>query len=129
MTDPGDYNLFTVPDRVAGRRPGRRSTTPPTPLEPLLRLWEELPEASSNFPARLPQDAGRAARVQPSKKVAEHWDEDGNRGSRPVGVSVTAGPVRVWVPEPGIRPGERSRRGDEHAARGPAGPAPSVWPC
>lgn len=30
-------------------------------------------------PAELPQDAGEPPRVQPSKKVAAHWDEHGNR--------------------------------------------------
>ena len=32
-----------------------------------------------NFPPDHPKMPGEPPRVQPSKKVAEHWDEDGNR--------------------------------------------------
>jgi hypothetical protein len=48
-------------------------------LEPLLRLWEDLPGGELNFPPDYPKMPGEPPRVQPSKKVAEHWDEDGNR--------------------------------------------------
>ena len=32
-----------------------------------------------NFPPDYPKMPGEPPRVQPSKKVASHWDEDGNR--------------------------------------------------
>jgi hypothetical protein len=48
-------------------------------LAPLLRLWEELPGGELNFPPDYPKMPGEPPRVQPSKKVAEHWDDDGNR--------------------------------------------------
>ena len=79
MTDPGDYNLFTVPDRVADGDPWATIDDTAYSLEPLLRLWEELPGGELNFPPDYPKMPGEPPRVQPSKKVAEHWDEDGNR--------------------------------------------------
>ena len=42
-------------------------------------LWEELPGGELNFPPDYPKMPGEPPRVQPSKKVAAHWDEDGNR--------------------------------------------------
>ena len=47
-------------------------------IEPLLKLWEELPGGEMNFPPDYPKMPGEPPRVQPSKKVAEHWDADGN---------------------------------------------------
>ena len=48
-------------------------------LEPLLKLWEELPGGEMNFPPDYPKMPGEPPRVQPSKKVEAHWDADGNR--------------------------------------------------
>ena len=48
-------------------------------LEPLLELWETLPGGELNFPPDSPKMPGEPPRVQPSKKVASHWDADGNR--------------------------------------------------
>jgi hypothetical protein len=48
-------------------------------LDPLLQLWETLPGGELNFPPDYPKMPGEPPRVQPSKKVAEHWDDDGNR--------------------------------------------------
>ena len=48
-------------------------------IEPLLRLYEESPEGEAPFPPDYPKMPGEPPRVQPSKKVASHWDENGER--------------------------------------------------
>ena len=78
VTDPGDYNLFTVPDLVADGDPGRRSTTPPTPRAAAAPAGGA-PGRRAQFPPDYPKMPGEPPQVQLSKKVAEHWDEDGNR--------------------------------------------------
>ncbi|HYF74393.1 MAG TPA: DNA primase small subunit domain-containing protein, partial [Nocardioides sp.] len=79
VTDPREFNLFTVPDRVADGDPWASIDDTAHSLEPLLRLWEELPGGEMSFPPDYPKMPGEPPRVQPSKKVAAHWDEDGNR--------------------------------------------------
>ncbi|BDH59604.1 hypothetical protein MTP03_45430 [Tsukamurella sp. PLM1] len=59
--------------RPVGRY-GRRGARPDAPTREMGRAPRR-----AELPARLPQDARRTPRVQPSKKVAEHWDADGNR--------------------------------------------------
>src|SRR5918992_2171642 len=78
VTDPRTLNLFTVPDRVADGEPWATIDDTAYSLEPLLELWEELPGGELNFPPDYPKMPGEPPRVQPSKKVAEHWDEAGN---------------------------------------------------
>ena len=79
LTDPRVFNLFTVPERLADGDPWAGIDDTAYSLEPLLRLWEELPGGELNFPPDYPKMPGEPPRVQPSKKVAEHWDDDGNR--------------------------------------------------
>src|ERR1700712_3505359 len=79
VTDPRGFNLFTVPERVAAGDPWAGIDDTSYSLEPLLALWEELPGGELNFPPDYPKMPDEPPRVQPSKKVAEHWDEDGNR--------------------------------------------------
>jgi DNA ligase D-like protein (predicted polymerase) len=79
VTDPSGYNLFTVPERLADGDPWAGIDDTAYSLEPLLQLWEELPGGELNFPPDYPKMPDEPPRVQPSKKVAEHWDEDGNR--------------------------------------------------
>ena len=79
VTDPSGYNLFTVPERLSDGDPWAGIDDTAYSLEPLLRLWEELPGGELNFPPDYPKMPGEPPRVQPSKKVAEHWDDDGNR--------------------------------------------------
>ncbi len=79
VSDPSGYNLFTVPDRLSDGDPWAGIDDTAYSLEPLLQLWEELPGGELNFPPDYPKMPGEPPRVQPSKKVAEHWDEDGNR--------------------------------------------------
>ena len=79
VTDPADYNLFTVPDRVKDGDPWAAIDDTAYSLEPLLKLWEELPGGELNFPPDYPKMPGEPPRVQPSKKVEAHWDAEGNR--------------------------------------------------
>jgi DNA ligase D-like protein (predicted polymerase) len=77
LDDPRRFDLFTVQERVAaGEAPPYDGT--PGDLTPLLALWEADPR-ESNWPPDYPKMPGEPPRVQPSKKVAAHWDEEGNR--------------------------------------------------
>ena len=81
-TEPGQWNLFTVPDRLVDGDPWAAIDDESYSLQPLLDLWEEQLAAGQgelNFPPDHPKMPGEPPRVQPSKKVAEHWDDDGNR--------------------------------------------------
>jgi DNA ligase D-like protein (predicted polymerase) len=79
VTDPKELNLFTVPERLAGSGDAW-STIDDTAysIEPLLALYDELPGGEMPFPPDYPKMPGEPPRVQPSKKVEEHWDEAGN---------------------------------------------------
>jgi DNA ligase D-like protein (predicted polymerase) len=79
VTDPREHNLFTVPDRMADGDPWATIDDRACSLEPLLALFEEQDAVELNYPPDYPKMPGEPPRVQPSKKVAEHWDEDGNR--------------------------------------------------
>lgn len=79
LDDPRELNIVTVPDRLADPDPWAGIDDVPHGLAPLLRLWEKLPGGELNFPPDYPKMPGEPPRVQPSKKVAGHWDEDGNR--------------------------------------------------
>lgn len=79
VTDPRDYNLTTVPDYLAGGDPWAGMHDHAYSIEPLLQLWENLPGGELNWPPDYPKQPGEPPRVQPSKKVAAHWDADGNR--------------------------------------------------
>lgn len=79
IEDPRDFNLFTVPDFVRDGDPWVALDDVNHSLEPLLALWQSLPGGELNFPPDHPKMPGEPPRVQPSKKVADHWDADGNR--------------------------------------------------
>jgi hypothetical protein len=79
ITDPREFTLFSAPELLAEDDPWADMDANPCPLEPLLHLWETLPGGELNFPPDYPKMPGEPPRVQPSKKVAEHWDEQGNR--------------------------------------------------
>ncbi|MGA9374144.1 MAG: non-homologous end-joining DNA ligase [Mycobacterium sp.] len=84
--DPDDYTIVTVPALVAQRDdPWAGIDETPHSLEPLLemaRADEENGLGELPYPPSYPKMPGEPPRVQPSKKVAEHWDADGN--PRPV---------------------------------------------
>jgi DNA ligase D-like protein (predicted polymerase) len=76
----GELNLFTVPERLASSGdPWAAIDDTAYSIEPLLALYEELPGGEMPFPPDYPKMPGEPPRVQPSKKVDEHWDADGNR--------------------------------------------------
>ena len=79
VTDPRAFNLTTVLDHLAEGDPWADIDERAYSLEPLLELWETLPGGELNFPPDYPKMPGEPPRVQPSKKVAEHWDTEGNR--------------------------------------------------
>ncbi|MCW2765105.1 MAG: ATP-dependent ligase [Nocardioides sp.] len=79
VTDPGEYNLFTVPDRLADGDPWASIDDVQHDLTPLLDLYEESGLGEMNYPPDHPKMPGEPPRVQPSKKVESHWDADGNR--------------------------------------------------
>ena len=79
ISDPREFNLFTVPERLADGDPWEAMDAGAYSLEPLLRLYEESGLGEMNFPPDHPKMPGEPPRVQPSKKVADHWDAEGNR--------------------------------------------------
>jgi DNA ligase D-like protein (predicted polymerase) len=79
LADPRMFHLFSVPDRVADGDPWAGIDEVAHGLEPLLALWREQGEVELNYPPDYPKMPGEPPRVQPSKKVAAHWDEHGNR--------------------------------------------------
>jgi len=79
VRDPREFHLLSVPDYLTDGDPWEDMDSTAYSLEPLLELWESLPGGEMNFPPDYPKMPGEPPRVQPSKKVAEHWDEDGNR--------------------------------------------------
>ncbi|MFL6157223.1 MAG: DNA primase small subunit domain-containing protein, partial [Marmoricola sp.] len=79
VTDPKTWNLFTVPDRMADGDPWAGIDDVANSLQPLLEAFEEQGAVELNYPPDYPKMPGEPPRVQPSKKVAEHWDDDGNR--------------------------------------------------
>ncbi|MCV7191900.1 DNA polymerase domain-containing protein [Mycolicibacterium brumae] len=76
--DPDDYTLLTAADIVAGRDdPWAEMDANPQSLEPLLELVEADTERGLGdmpYPPNYPKMPGEPPRVQPSKKVAEHWE-------------------------------------------------------
>jgi DNA ligase D-like protein (predicted polymerase) len=76
LTDPRDLNLFTVPDRLAAGDPWAGIDDVAHDLTPILDLWDGVEQS---YPPDHPKMPGEPPRVQPSKKVAEHWDAEGNR--------------------------------------------------
>ncbi|GAB2755927.1 non-homologous end-joining DNA ligase [Nocardioides salsibiostraticola] len=79
ISDPREFNLFTVPERLADGDPWEAMDAEAYSLEPLLSLYEESGLGEMNFPPDHPKMPGEPPRVQPSKKVADHWDAEGNR--------------------------------------------------
>lgn len=80
--DPDDFTMATVPDLVKGRDdPWAGIDENAQSLEPLLEMVkadEERGLGDMPYPPNYPKMPGEPPRVQPSKKVAAHWDEKGN---------------------------------------------------
>jgi DNA ligase D-like protein (predicted polymerase) len=80
VTDPREFNLFTVPDRLASAGDAWAAIDDVHhDLTPLLELWEGSEGGELPYPPDYPKMPGEPPRVQPSKKVESHWDEHGNR--------------------------------------------------
>ncbi len=79
LTDPRGLNLFTVPERLTDGDPWAGIDETAYSIAPLLELYEESGEGEANYPPDYPKMPGEPPRVQPSKKVAAHWDEQGQR--------------------------------------------------
>lgn len=79
VQDPRDFNLTSIADYLADGDPWADMDGQAHSLEPLLELWNSLPGGELNWPPDYPKQPGEPPRVQPSKKVANHWDEQGQR--------------------------------------------------
>jgi DNA primase len=83
VRDPADLNLFTVPQRLAGLGDAHAAIDDvQCDLQPLLDLYDEQGRhglGEMPYPPDYPKMPGEPPRVQPSKKVAAHWDEEGRR--------------------------------------------------
>ena len=80
--DPRRFNLFTVPERFAERGDVHAAIDDVhNDLTPLVDLYaQQVKEGRGEmpYPPDYPKMPGEPPRVQPSKKVAAHWDEQGN---------------------------------------------------
>ncbi len=77
VADPADLNLFTVPERFAERGDLQAGIDEsPGSIQPLLDLYDEQPEGEMPYPPDYPKMPGEPPRVQPSRKVAAHWEDD-----------------------------------------------------
>ena len=80
LTDPAELNIVTVPGRLAAQGdPWAAIDDRRCSIEPLLRAYEESGQGELPYPPDHPKMPGEPPRVQPSKKVAAHWDDEGNR--------------------------------------------------
>jgi DNA primase len=75
VTDPADFNLFTVPSRLADGDPWSAIDDVHCSIEPLLDLYEESGLGEMPYPPDYPKMPGEPPRVQPSRKVAANWED------------------------------------------------------
>jgi DNA ligase D len=80
--DPDDYTIATVPDLVSMRGDAMADLDAVAQsIEPLLEMVKADDERGLGdlpYPPNYPKMPGEPPRVQPSKKVAANWDNDGN---------------------------------------------------
>jgi DNA ligase D len=80
--EPDDFTIATVPALIAKRGdPMAELDSVAHSIEPLLAMAaadEERGLGDLPYPPNYPKMPGEPPRVQPSKKVAAHWDDDGN---------------------------------------------------
>ena len=82
--DPKELTVRTVPALVTSRGDAWAGIDDAVgDVAAAIALWDkdvnERGLGELNFPPDYPKMPGEPPRVQPSKKVASHWDEDGNR--------------------------------------------------
>jgi DNA ligase D-like protein (predicted polymerase) len=76
VEDPAAFHLFSVPERFAERGDVHAGIDDAAcSLQPLLDLSVERGEVELPYPPDYPKMPGEPPRVQPSKKVAAHWEE------------------------------------------------------
>jgi DNA primase len=80
--EPDDFTIATVPALIAKRGdPMADLDSVAQSIDSLLAMVaadEERGLGDLPYPPNYPKMPGEPPRVQPSKKVAAHWDEDGN---------------------------------------------------
>ena len=80
--DPDDFTIQTVPDFLAGRDDPWADIDAKTqsllPLLEMVKADEDQGLGDLPYPPSYPKMPGEPPRVQPSKKVAANWDDDGN---------------------------------------------------
>ncbi|WP_392425927.1 non-homologous end-joining DNA ligase [Barrientosiimonas humi] len=84
---PGDFTVRTVPGIVADEGDAWAGADDAAgSIDGAMALWDrdvqERGLGELSFPPDYPKMPGEPPRVQPSKKVAKHWDESGNRVER-----------------------------------------------
>ncbi len=76
VADPADHNLFTMPARFAERGDVHAAIDDVAcDLTALLELYDEQGAVELPYPPDYPKMPGEPPRVQPSKKVAAHWED------------------------------------------------------
>lgn len=76
ISDPEEFNVSTVPGYLAGKGdPWADMDSKQHSLRPLLDLWQSNP-IEMPFPPDYPKMPGEPPRVQPSRKVDAHWEDD-----------------------------------------------------
>lgn len=77
ISDPRELNVATVPGLLAQKGdPWKDIDDKDHSLDRLLEMWDSNP-VEMNYPPDYPKMPGEPPRVQPSKKVAANWSEDG----------------------------------------------------
>jgi len=76
VTDPREFNLFTVPDRLADGDPWAGIADVACSIEPLLKLYDESGLGEMPFPPDHPKMPGEPPRVQPSRKNPMNWGNE-----------------------------------------------------
>ncbi len=74
LSDPADFNLFTVPERIADGDPWVAIDDHVNTIEPLLALYEDSGLGEMPYPPDYPKMPGEPPRVQPSKKNEANWE-------------------------------------------------------
>ena len=106
VADPREFNIHEVPDLVADGDPWAEIDDVAHSLEPLLRLWEELPGGELNFPPDYPKMPGEPPRASSPARRSQ------STGTRKATASRREVPA-FWVRLAGQDPARRTqmRRG------------------